>query len=90
MVVTSAAEAEIGAMGHPQPTTPMHTDNTTTYGILRGTCKQQGVNVIYMRLYWVRDHAQQEKIDIGRGPSAQNLGDYFTKHHTPAHHKGIR
>jgi hypothetical protein len=23
------------------------------------------------------------------GPLAQNLGDYFIKHHTPAHHKGI-
>jgi hypothetical protein len=43
-----------------------------------------------MRFYWVRDRAQQGQFDIGCGPSAQNLGDYFTKHHTPAHQKGIR
>jgi hypothetical protein len=38
----------------------------------------------------VRDRAQQEQLNIGWGPSAQNLGEYFTKHHTPSHHKGIR
>jgi hypothetical protein len=76
-------------MGHPQPATLMQTDNTTAHGILRGTCKQQRSKAIYMRFYWVRDRAQQGQFDIGWGPSAQNLGDYFTKHHTPAHHKGI-
>jgi hypothetical protein len=28
-------------MGHPQPATPLQTDNTTAHAILRGTCKQQ-------------------------------------------------
>jgi hypothetical protein len=72
MVVTSAAEAEIGAlylnvnegvniwnimweMGHPQPATPMQTDNTTAHGILRGTCKQHRIKEIDRRLYWVCD-----------------------------------
>ena len=107
MVVSSAAEAEIGAlylngregvnirnilkeMGHPQPATPMQTDNTTAHGIIRGTCKQQRSKAIYMRFYWVRDRAQQGQFDIGWGPSAQNLGDYTSKHHAPSHHKGIR
>jgi hypothetical protein len=107
MVVSSAAEAEIGAlflnvkeqvnirnilheMGNPQPATPMQADNKTVHGILCGTCKQQRSKAIYMQLYWVRDRAHQGQFDIGWGPSAQNLGDYFTKHHIPAHHKGIR
>jgi hypothetical protein len=77
-------------MGHPQRATPMQTDNTTVHGILRGTCKQQRSKVIYMRFYWVRDRTQRGKFDIGWGPSTQNLGDYFTKHHPPAHHKGIK
>jgi hypothetical protein len=68
VVVTFAAEAEIGAlylnakegvnirnilweMGHPQPATPMQTDNATAHGILRGTCKQQRSEAIYMRCY---------------------------------------
>jgi hypothetical protein len=57
MVVTSAAEAEVGAlfvngqeatvlrtilteMGHPQPATPIRTDNVTADGIINGTVKQ--------------------------------------------------
>jgi hypothetical protein len=43
-----------------------------------------------IHFYWVRDRAAQNQFDIGWGPSAQNIGDYFTKHHSPAHHKGIR
>jgi hypothetical protein len=77
-------------MGHPQPATPMQTDNTTAHGILRGTCKQQRSKAIDMIFYWVRDRAHQGQFDIGWGPSAKNVGDYFTKHHPPAHHRGIR
>jgi hypothetical protein len=77
-------------MGHPQPATPMQTDNTTAHGILSGTCKHQRSKAIDIIFYWVRDRVQQGKSDIGWGPSAQNLGDYFTKHHPPAHHRGIR
>jgi hypothetical protein len=70
-------------MGHPQPATPMQTDNTTAHVIMRRTCKQQRSKAKDMRFYWVRDRAQQGQFDIGWGPSAQNLGDYFTKHHPP-------
>jgi hypothetical protein len=77
-------------MGHPQPATPIQTDNTTAHGILRGTCKQQRSKAMYMRFYLVRDCAQQGQFNIGWGLSAQNLGDYFTKHHTPAHHRRNR
>jgi hypothetical protein len=77
-------------MGHSQLATPIQTYNTTVYGILRGTCKQQRSNAIDMRFYLVRDRAQQGQFDIGWGQSAQNLGGYFTKHHPPARHKGIR
>jgi hypothetical protein len=77
-------------MGHPQLATPMQTDNTIAHVILRGMCKQHRIKSIDMRFYWVRDRAQQGQFDIGWGPSAQNLGGYFTKNHSPAHHKGIR
>jgi hypothetical protein len=80
----------IREMGHPHPATPLQTDNTTAHAILSGTCKQQCSKAINMRFYWVRDRTVQYHFDIGWGPSAQNLGDYFTKHHTPAYHKGIR
>jgi hypothetical protein len=80
-------------MGHPQLAAPMQTDNTTAHGILRGTCKQQHSKAIYMRFYWVRDRAEQGQFDIGWGPSAEDLGEYFTNYPPappPAHHKEIR
>jgi hypothetical protein len=77
-------------MGYPHPATPLQTDNTTAHAILRGTCKQQRSKAIDMCFYWVRDRTVQNQFDIGWGPSAQNIGDYFTKHHTLAHHKVIR
>jgi hypothetical protein len=80
----------IKEMGHPQPATPMQTDDTTAHDILSGMCKQQSSKAIDMRFYWVRDRAQQGQFDIGWGPSAQHLGDYFTKHHPPTHHKEIQ
>jgi hypothetical protein len=106
IVVASAAEAEIGAlclnakeginiqnilkeMGHPHPATPMQTNNTTAHGIIRDMCKQQCSKTKDMRFYCVHDRAQGQ-LDIGWGLSAQSLGGYFTKHHTPAHHRVIR
>jgi hypothetical protein len=80
----------LSEMGHPHPVTPMQTDKTTAHGILLAICKQQCSKAIYKQFYCVRKRAQQGQFDIGWGPSAQNLGDYFTKHHAPAHHKGIR
>jgi hypothetical protein len=77
-------------MGHPQPAMPLQTDNTTAHERIRGTCKQQRIKAIYLRFYWVCNCAQQGQFDIGWRLLAQNLGVYFTKHHTPAHHKGIQ
>jgi hypothetical protein len=77
-------------MGHLQPATPLQTDNTTAHAILRGTCKHQRSKAIDMHFYWVRDRTVPNQFDIGWEQSTKNLGDYFTKHHTPAHHKVIR
>jgi hypothetical protein len=75
--------------GHPHPGTPLQTSSTTSHTILNGTSKQQRSKAIDMRFYRVHDRAVQNQFDIGWGLSAQNLGEYFTKHHTPVHHKGI-
>eukprot|EP00957_Ditylum_brightwellii_P144183 10985881-Ditylum_brightwellii.AAC.1 len=42
-------------MGHPQPPTPVLTDNSTACGIINKTVKQQHTHAIDMRFYWVRD-----------------------------------
>ena len=39
-----------------------------------------------MRFFWVRDRLKQGQFRIFREKGASNLADYFTKHHSPAHH----
>jgi hypothetical protein len=43
-------------MGHPQPPTPLQTDNTTVMGYSNGTIKQRRTRAIDMRFYWVLLH----------------------------------
>ena len=41
-------------LGHPQPPTPIQTDNSTAAGIANDTVKQKRSKAINMRFYWVR------------------------------------
>jgi hypothetical protein len=77
-------------LGHKQPPTPMETDNTTATGYSNGTIKQKRTKAMDMRFYWIKDQVKQGQFKIYLGPGYQNLADYFTKHHSPAHHKRIR
>jgi hypothetical protein len=43
-----------------------------------------------MRFYWVRDRIAQKQYRVYWEPGGKNLADYFTKHHSPAHHKEKR
>jgi hypothetical protein len=43
-----------------------------------------------MRFYWVKDRVKKGQFHVYWGPGYRNLADYFTKHHSPAHHKRIR
>ena len=40
-----------------------------------------------MRFYWVRDRVNQNQFVIYWIPGANNVGDYLSKHHSPAHHQ---
>ena len=42
-------------LGHPQPPTPIKTDNSTTVGIANNTILQRKSRAMDMRFYWVRD-----------------------------------
>ena len=77
-------------LGHPQPPTPIKTDNTTANGIINGTVKQQRSKAIDMRFYWLKDRVEQGQFKIYWAPGDENWADYFTKHHSPTHHKKIR
>jgi hypothetical protein len=77
-------------LGHKQPPTPMETDNTTATGYSNGTIKLKRTKAMDMHFYWIKDRVKQGQFHIYWGPGYQNLADYFTKNHSPAHHKRIR
>jgi hypothetical protein len=77
-------------MDHPQPATPMQTDNTTAFGIVHNTVKQQRSKAMDMRFYWVRDRVKQGQFHVYWAPGTGNLADYFTKKHSPTHHQRMR
>jgi hypothetical protein len=73
--------------GHNQDATDLTTDNTTSDGIINNTVQQKISKEMYMRFYWVKDRVEQDQFNVGLTPGDTNLGDYFTKHHSPAHQK---
>ena len=74
-------------MGHPQLPTHMEVDNETAIGFLNSTMKQNRSKEIDMRFYWVRDRVKQNQFLIYWRPGANNVGEYVSKHHSPAHHQ---
>jgi hypothetical protein len=80
----------LGELGHKKPPTPMETDNTTATGYSNGKIKQKRTKSMDMRFHWIKDRVKQGQFNVYWGPGFQNLADYFTKHHSPAHHKRIR
>jgi len=85
MLRTTLAE-----MGHPQPATTIQTDNSCAAGICNDTVKQHRSKAIDMRFYWVRDRVRQGQFLIHWRRGTDNLADYFTKHHSPSHHRLMR
>jgi hypothetical protein len=77
-------------MGWPQPATPIQTDNSCAEGIINDTVKQRRSKAIDMRFYWVRDRVRQGQFRIHWKKGSDNHADYFTKHHSPAHHRQMR
>ena len=77
-------------MGHPQPATPIQVDNSTAAGIANDNIKIQRSKAIDMRFYWVRGRVNQQQFHVYWKPGRDNNADYFTKHHTAAHHQRMR
>ena len=106
-VVSSAAEAELGAlfinareavhlrrilveMGHPQPKTPIQTDNSTAEGFINSKIQPKRTKSMDMRFEWLKDRESKNQFRFFWRSGKTNLADYFTKHHPPAHHRNVR
>jgi hypothetical protein len=77
-------------LGHPQPPTAIQTDNECANGIANDTVKERRSKAMDMRFYWIRDRIQQGYFLVHWKPGLSNQADYFTKHHSPAHHQTLR
>ena len=77
-------------MGHPQPQTPIQTDNLTAEGVINNKIQPKRTKAMDMRFHWLRDREAQGQFRIYWRPGKTNLADYFTKHHPPMHHVNVR
>jgi hypothetical protein len=77
-------------MGHPQPATPIQTDNAVAAGISNDNVKQRRSKAIDMRFYWIKDRVKNGEFLIHWRKGIDNAADYFTKHHSPSHHRLMR
>jgi hypothetical protein len=77
-------------MGHPQPPTPVHCDNSTAVDISNSTVKRQRSRAMEMHYFWVIDQVTHKRVRVLWYPGLENLGDYVTKHHDPKHHQHAR
>jgi hypothetical protein len=77
-------------IGHPQPETPIQTDNTAAEGVINNKIQPKRTKAMDMRLNRLRDREAQGQFKIYWRPGGTNLTDCFTKHHPPAHHVNVR
>jgi len=80
----------LNELGYPQSPTPIKADNSTAVGFANRTIKRKFTKAIDMRFYWLRDRINQKQFLIYWKPGKENKADYFTKHHSPDHHKIMR
>jgi hypothetical protein len=51
-------------LGHPQPPTPIKTDNTTAHGILTKSLRPKLSKAFEMRFHWMKDRIQQKQFHL--------------------------
>ena len=77
-------------MGHPQTPTPMEVDNETAIRFLKITMEQKRSKAVDMGFYWVRARVNQNQFMIYWIPGSNIVGEYVSKHNSPAHHQSMR
>ena len=78
------------AIDHPQPPTPITTDNSTATGFVYNNINQKKSKSWDMRYYWLRDRENQKHFKVQWERGIDNDADYFTKHHSTKHHREMR
>lgn len=77
-------------MGHKQPATPIQTDNAMAEAVINAKIQPKRTKAMDMRFHWLRDRECQQQFRFYWRPGKTNYADYWTKHHSAAHHVNIR
>ena len=78
------------SLNHPQPATPLKTDNSTATGFVYDNIHQKRSKSWDMRYHWLRDRQTQQQFNIFWDKGTNNNSDYYTKHHATRHHRSQR
>ncbi len=70
--------------------TPIQTDNSTVEGVVNNRIQPKRTKAMDMHIHWLQDREAQDQLRINWWLGKTNLVDYFTKHHSPAHHISVR
>ena len=76
-------------LSHPQPPTPIRTDNITACGIINITVKQKKSKSMDKDFWWLVYQVEHGYFKIFWAPGCINLANYFTKRHPASHHKKV-
>ena len=77
-------------LGHTQPATPVHCDNSTAVSIANDTVKKQRSRSMEMKFFWTTGQVAIGNFNVTWHPGQENLADYFTKHFDAKHHQNVR
>jgi hypothetical protein len=79
----------LAELGHPQPCTPMQTNNALAHALITNKILPKALLAMDMRFNWLRCCNAQGQFCYYWRPGTQNLTDYFTKYHPTSHHKSV-
>ena len=77
-------------LGHPQPQTPIHVNNTTAISVVSSIIKRQRLHAMEMRYFKLLDRMVQQYFSFFYQPGLNNLADFCTKHHLWQIHQYVR
>ena len=77
-------------MGHKQLATPIQTDNAMAEAVINTKITPKRLKAMDMRFHWLKDRECQQQFKFYWQPGKLNHADYWTKHHSAAHHVNVR
>jgi hypothetical protein len=87
--ITVPIQTTLAKMGHPQPVTPITTDNITAQGLTVGTMTPKASKSMDQQFDWLKCHSAQHQFLYLCCRGVLNCADYTIKHHAPKHHQAV-